>query len=84
MAPAWVINLAVAEWVIRRPAVAGPAAPRRRSAGGFAMSRRTGAAAPTGYDIRLEGHLDEHWSTWFDGFDPHPRGRRHHHPARRR
>ena len=29
------------------------------------MSRRTGAAAPTRYDIRLDGHLDEHWSTWF-------------------
>ncbi len=31
------------------------------------MSRRTCAAAPTGYDIRLEGHLDEHWSSWFGG-----------------
>jgi len=20
-----------------------------------------------GYELRLEGHLDEHWSTWFDG-----------------
>lgn len=21
-----------------------------------------------GYELRVVGHLDEHWSTWFDGF----------------
>ena len=21
----------------------------------------------TGYEVRLAGHLDEHWSTWFGG-----------------
>jgi hypothetical protein len=20
-----------------------------------------------GYELRIEGHLDDHWSTWFDG-----------------
>jgi hypothetical protein len=29
------------------------------------MSRRPNA--PIYYELRLEGHLDEHWSTWFDG-----------------
>ncbi len=28
------------------------------------MSR---AAGPTRYEIRVEGHLDAHWSAWFDG-----------------
>jgi len=27
----------------------------------------TGPHAPMGYELRIEGHLDEHWSTWFDG-----------------
>jgi hypothetical protein len=22
---------------------------------------------PTNYHIRLKGHLDDHWSAWFDG-----------------
>ena len=22
---------------------------------------------PTFYEVRLDGHLDSHWSTWFDG-----------------
>ena len=25
------------------------------------------APLPRGYEFRIEGHLDEHWSTWFDG-----------------
>lgn len=26
------------------------------------------APHPTGnYELRIDGHLDEHWSTWFDG-----------------
>jgi hypothetical protein len=29
------------------------------------MTRRSDGAAF--YEVRLEGHLDEHWSTWFDG-----------------
>jgi hypothetical protein len=33
--------------------------------GGNAMTRR--ADRPTVDDVRLDGHLDEHWSTWFDG-----------------
>jgi hypothetical protein len=23
--------------------------------------------APVHYELRVEGHLDAHWSTWFDG-----------------
>ena len=22
---------------------------------------------PSSYELRVEGHLDEHWSAWFDG-----------------
>ena len=29
------------------------------------MTRRSNSSAL--YEVRLEGHLDEHWSTWFDG-----------------
>jgi hypothetical protein len=29
------------------------------------MNRRP--HAPAQYALRLEGHLDDHWSTWFDG-----------------
>ncbi len=29
------------------------------------MSRRSNA--PVHYELRVQGHLDEHWSTWFDG-----------------
>jgi hypothetical protein len=29
------------------------------------MNRRPNA--PVCYELRVEGHLDEHWSTWFDG-----------------
>ena len=31
------------------------------------MNRRLGPQAPTHYELRVEGHLDEHWSTWFGG-----------------
>jgi hypothetical protein len=24
--------------------------------------------APASYELRLRGHLDERWSSWFDGF----------------
>jgi hypothetical protein len=23
---------------------------------------------PASYELRINGHLDQHWSTWFDGF----------------
>lgn len=26
------------------------------------------ADAPTAYQLRVGGHLDQHWSTWFVGF----------------
>jgi hypothetical protein len=29
------------------------------------MNRRP--HAPARYELRVEGHLDEHWSTWFGG-----------------
>jgi hypothetical protein len=25
-------------------------------------------SAPARYELRVDGHLDEHWSGWFDGF----------------
>ena len=31
------------------------------------MNRRLGPHAPARYELRVEGHLDEHWSTWFNG-----------------
>jgi hypothetical protein len=31
------------------------------------MNRRLGADAPAHYELRVEGHLDEYWSTWFGG-----------------
>ena len=27
-----------------------------------------GPDAATSYELRIGGHLDQHWSTWFDGF----------------
>ncbi len=24
-------------------------------------------AAPMSYELRIQGHLDQHWSTWFGG-----------------
>lgn len=24
---------------------------------------------PAGYELRVAGHLDPHWSSWFDGLD---------------
>ena len=26
-----------------------------------------GPSAPVRYELRIEGHLDEHWSSWFGG-----------------
>ncbi|MBN1138440.1 MAG: hypothetical protein JXM73_17760 [Anaerolineae bacterium] len=31
------------------------------------QSRRTSSAQPEIYEIKVEGHLDHHWSEWFDG-----------------
>ena len=31
------------------------------------MNRRPGTHAPAHYELRVEGHLDEHWATWFGG-----------------
>jgi hypothetical protein len=31
------------------------------------MNQRPGPYAPTHYELRIEGHLDEHWSAWFGG-----------------
>lgn len=30
------------------------------------MTRRATGRVPTAYRLRVEGHLDDHWSTWFD------------------
>jgi hypothetical protein len=31
------------------------------------MNQRPGQYAPAHYELRIEGHLDEHWSAWFGG-----------------
>ena len=31
------------------------------------MSPRIGPDASAHYELRVEGHLDEHWSAWFGG-----------------
>jgi hypothetical protein len=31
------------------------------------MNQRPAPAAPALYELRIEGHLDQHWSVWFDG-----------------
>jgi hypothetical protein len=31
------------------------------------MSPRARAHAPARYEVRVAGHLDEHWSAWFGG-----------------
>lgn len=31
------------------------------------MNRPPGPHVPVHYELRIEGHLDEHWSTWFGG-----------------
>lgn len=31
------------------------------------MNRRPPPRAPARYELRVEGHLDEHWSIWFGG-----------------
>ena len=31
------------------------------------MNLRSGSCAPAHYELRIEGHLDDHWSAWFGG-----------------
>ena len=31
------------------------------------MNQRPGLHAPAHYELRIEGHLDERWSSWFGG-----------------
>jgi hypothetical protein len=31
------------------------------------MNHQPGPDAPAHYELRIEGHLDEHWSAWFGG-----------------
>lgn len=31
------------------------------------MARSPGRGAPAGYRLRVDGHLDDHWSDWFGG-----------------
>jgi hypothetical protein len=31
------------------------------------MNQRPEPYAPAHYELRIEGHLDEHWSDWFGG-----------------
>jgi hypothetical protein len=32
------------------------------------MTMPSGLEARLRYELRIEGHLDQHWSRWFDGF----------------
>ena len=62
----WVINLAVAEYVIRRRAGSSAAEPaRHRPRIGSVMSHTAKRQAPAAYRLRVEGHLDQRWSAWF-------------------
>ena len=62
----WVINLAVAEYVIRRPGrrrtTEPPSGDRK---GRVLMTRSPKRQVPAGYVLRVAGHLDQHWSSWF-------------------
>jgi hypothetical protein len=31
------------------------------------MSQRPRQQSPAGYEVRIDGHLGEHWSAWFGG-----------------
>ena len=33
------------------------------------MNQRPGPYASAYYELRIEGHLDEHWSAWFGDLD---------------
>jgi hypothetical protein len=32
------------------------------------MTKTPQRQAPSGYRVRVDGHLDRHWSSWFDDF----------------
>ena len=32
------------------------------------MTEMSNSAAPSGYRLRVRGHLPDHWEAWFDGF----------------
>ena len=67
MGAGWAINLAVAEWFIRRPSARRTRSTRLRAGcGGFAMNTRPAPRPAAIYELRIAGHLDERWSTWFD------------------
>src|SRR5829696_6307142 len=48
----------------------GRARPYPRGIGGVVMNQRLGPHAPASYELRIEGHLDQHWSAWFGGLTP--------------
>ncbi|MEO7061995.1 MAG: hypothetical protein ABI083_19950 [Lapillicoccus sp.] len=31
------------------------------------MTNRPAPLPPSTYELRIDGHLDQHWSAWFDG-----------------
>ena len=31
------------------------------------MNSHAGSGSPNHYELRIQGHLDPHWSAWFDG-----------------
>ncbi|EAP98571.1 hypothetical protein JNB_00345 [Janibacter sp. HTCC2649] len=64
---AWVINLAVAEWVIRRASVPELRSEGRGATGSGERAGRGGVGAATTYEFRVEGHLDAHWSAVLGG-----------------
>ncbi len=75
MGSAWVINLAVAEWVIRRQAASVRRAVRRARLGvPHRPERRHDRRHAPDLRLRVAGHLDDRWSGWFGG--PHHRSRR--------
>ena len=66
MGAAWAINLAVAERSDSR-ADPPPVAGATRTAGRVMTEPVAPNRDAPDYELRIEGHLDEHWSTWFDG-----------------
>ena len=57
------INLAVAELALRRPDTSLPGSPAR------AEPKLDMNTAPRTYAIRVDGHLDDHWSAWLGELD---------------
>jgi len=64
----WAFNLAIAESAIRRPARHRPSPPRtpHKSSASWSALMNT---SPTTYAIRVDGHLDDHWSAWLGDLD---------------